>query len=42
MEAEDYQNSKRSTKDDDISRWLNQNQDEGEEDGRGRGRTTWR
>ena len=42
MEAEDYQNSKRSTKDDDISRWLNQNQDEGDEDGRGRERTAWR
>ena len=31
MEA-DYQHSKRSIKDDDISRWLNQNQEEGEEE----------
>ena len=34
MEAEDYQHSKRSTKDDDISWWWNQNQEEGEEEER--------
>ena len=33
MEAEDYQHSKRSTKDD-ISWWWNQNQEEGEEEER--------
>ena len=32
METENYQQSKRSTKDDGISRWLNQNQEEGEEE----------
>ena len=34
MEAEYYQDSKRSTKDDDISRKLNQNQEEREEEER--------